>query len=421
MSRKKVVVTGMGVLCPIGIELTSYWTALVEGRSGISYLNSCRTKLERRPIGAEVPEFRPKDFIRPKKNIKVMSRDIQMGVVSASLACKNANLCLDSALRSVEPERLGCIFGCDLIGTELDSIKDAFKIGVENGMYKFSTWGSASMANIMPLWMLKYLPNMVASHIAIALDARGPNNTPTLDRGSSLAAIMEGCRIIERGAADVIIAGGVGNKITPSILARGGAYTLAPWTKSPENYPRPFDSNRCGTCVGEGSAAFVLESEEFALARGAKPLATVLGYAECVCPTAKFGIQQDAVENSIRQTLKIADRLPEDIGHMNSNGIGVDDDSLEAKGIARTLGEIPVFSAVGHFGNLGSGAGAVELVASILAINSGIIPATKNCEEVASDCPINVVHDKPHSLRNSTFIKVNHTNTGRSFAVLLEK
>ena len=115
MSTREVVITGLGVLSPIGIELNSFWEALIGGKSGVSYLASIQTQLEKRPVGSEVPDFHPKDFIKPKKNIKIMSRDIQMGVVSAILACQNANLSFEEGARSVDPERLGCIFGCDLI------------------------------------------------------------------------------------------------------------------------------------------------------------------------------------------------------------------------------------------------------------------------------------------------------------------
>ncbi len=423
MNKREVVITGISVLSPIGIDADSYWNSLVEDKSGVSYLESIHTELERRPIGSETPDFHPKDYIKPKKNVKVMSRDIQMGVVSALLSCRDANLVFegDVEARSVDPERVGCVFGCDLIGTELEFLKDAIRAGVSaDGKYDFSTWGAASMETIMPLWMLKYLPNMVASHIAIALDARGPNNTQTLDRGSSLAALMEACRIIERGAADVMIAGGVGNKINPSILARGGAYSLAPWSENPTENPRPYDSDRQGTVVGEGAAAFVLETKEHAQARGAKIYATILGYAEALDPTAKFGIRQEAIEKSIRLALERGDRTVDDLGHVNANALGVPEDALEAQGLKNVVGETPVFSACGHYGNLGSGAGAIELVASLLAIQKGVLPATRNCAQIASDCPINVVHKEPLELKKTTFVKASHANTGRSFALLLE-
>lgn len=421
MNKKEVVVTGFGVLSPLGVDLDSFWSALLEGKSGVSYLESLKTSLEKRPIGAAVPDFRPKDYVKPKKNIKVMSRDIQMGVVAVAHACKNANLVVEGDDRSVHPERLGCIIGCDLIGLELDYLLDAFRAGVVDGKHDFSTWGTASAAKIMPLWMLKYLPNMIASHVAIALDARGPNNTPTLDRGSSLAALMEACRVIERGDADVMVCGGVGNKINPTIYARAAAYDLAPWTETPQDQPRPFDKNRAGTIIGEGGAAFVLESKEFALARGAKPLATVLGFAESLEPTAKFGIQGAAIERAARLALERAGRTASDLGHVNADGLGTKDDAIEAAALAAVVGDVPVYSAKGSFGNLGSGTGAVELAASLLAVENKTLPATRNCAEVAADCPINVACGAPRPLEKSTFLKVNHTNGGRSFAVVLEK
>ncbi|MCF0233473.1 MAG: beta-ketoacyl-[acyl-carrier-protein] synthase family protein [Thermoguttaceae bacterium] len=406
-------------MSPIGIDAESYWNALVEGKSGVSYLQSLNTQLDARPIGSEVPDFRPKDFIKPKKNIKVMSRDIQMGVVAALLACENANLSLEEGSRTVDPERFGAVFGCDLIGLELDSLLDAFKAGVKDGKHDFSTWGPASMAKIMPLWMLKFLPNMVASHIAIALDARGPNNTATMSRGSSLAALMEATRIIERGAADVMICGGAGSKVNPTLLARGRANEVIVNDSNPELNPRPYDAARRGTVSGEGAAAFILESKEYALARGAKPLATVLGFAECLEPISPYDAQSASIERAARLALKNADRTASDLGHVNGNGLGASVDALEAAALAKVVGDVPVFAAGGSFGDLGGGSGAVELAASLLAVERGLLPPTRNCDNVADDCPINVAKGAAQKLEKPTFLKVNHTRAGRSFAVVL--
>jgi 3-oxoacyl-[acyl-carrier-protein] synthase II len=218
-----------------------------------------------------------------------------------------------------------------------------------------------------------------------------------------------------------MVAGGSGNKINPTILSRSRAYELAPWSETPDRDPRPFDSDRRGTVIGEGAASFVLEEREYALARGAKPLAVVRSYAESVKPTATFGIQEEAAKTAIRLALERAGMNADEIGHVNANATGLPSDSAEARAIENQLGDVPVFSACGAFGNLGSGGGSVELVASLLALEKGLIPPTRNCDKVASDCPINVVTGAPQELGKPTFIKLNHANTGRSFALILEK
>ncbi|MDO4585896.1 MAG: beta-ketoacyl-[acyl-carrier-protein] synthase family protein [Planctomycetia bacterium] len=421
MIKNEVVLTGIGVLSSIGITKDSFWTSLCEGKSGIGYLQSIETQMMNRPIGSEVPDFRPKDYIKPKKNIKVMSRDIQMGVVSVAHACQDAQLITDGEERSVDPERIGVIFGCDLIGLELSELVDAFKAGIQCGKHDFSTWGHSAMEKIMPLWMLKYLPNMPACHIGIALDARGPNNTPTLDRGSSLSALIEAFRVLERGDADVMVCGGCGNKINPTVLARGKSYNLAPWSNDPQTIPRPFDVDRVGTVIGEGAAAFVLERKEFAQARGVQPIATIRGAARTNAPTGRIGIQEESIIRAIQLALKEADRTPKDLGHLNAEGLGtIFEDAIEAQAIQKTLNDIPVFTGKGHFGNLGSGTGAVELAASLLAIQHKTVPATRNCQNIATDCPINVINNLPYSINASTFLKINHSNTGRAFAVVFE-
>lgn len=420
--KKEVVITGMGVLSPIGNTLDDYWQALCEGKSGVGVLNAIPTALPERPYGCEVSDFSPKDYVKPKKNIKVMSRDIQMGFVAVALACAHAGLTLEGDGRTVDPERMGVVFGCDLIALDLMELIDAFKAGIIDGKYDYSTWGASSMAKIMPLWMLKYLPNMPACHIGIALDARGPNNTPTLERASSLSALIEAARVIERGDADVMVCGGCGNKVNPAALARAELLDMVPAADDLQLQPRPFDAERCGTILGEGSGAFVLESKEFALARGAKPVANILGAGRTMSPERHRGANRDAIAQSIRAALADGQRTAEDIDHVNVDGLGVVyDDAEEACGIRETLGDTPVFSAKGHFGSLGSGTGAVELVASLLGLERGVMPATRNCDKIAADCPVNVIKDGPHEVRKPAFLKLNHTNMGRSVAALFEK
>jgi len=421
MVRKEIVFTGIGVICPIGIGMDAYWTSLLENRSGIGLLQSLEVFQAGRRMGAEVVDFKPKEYFRSKKDvkqIKVMSRDIQLAFAAAMLACTDAGLRTGETDRNVDPDRLGVSFGADLIGLELSELLDAYRAGIQNGQHDFTTWGSAAMEKIFPLWMLKYLPNMPACHIGIAHDARGPNNTLTLHRGASLAAIIEAVYLLERGAADVMICGACGNCINPSFLARAKTHQFVSPIADPSSQPRPFDADRCGTLPGEGAAAFILETREFAQARGAKIYAKVRGTCSRTDPKSEgIGIQQ-----AIRGVIRDADLSPGDLGHVNADGLGtIVGDSKEAKAIHAELGDVPTTSLKGYFGNIGSGAGAVELVGTLLGLQHGLIPPTRNCERIASDCPINVVQHKPQPAKSQTALKLNTGLGGRTFAMVVEK
>ena len=161
-------------------------------------------------------DFDPKQYVRPRKSLKVMSRDIQLAFAAADLACVDAGL----RERPVDPERLGVIFGAALIPGELDELAGTYRSCLVDGKFDFRRWGPAAMAEMFPLWMLKYLPNMPACHIGIGQDARGPNNSITMGDVSSLSALAEAVRILERGQADAMIVGGVGARLHPVVWAR---------------------------------------------------------------------------------------------------------------------------------------------------------------------------------------------------------
>lgn len=426
MLKKEVVITGIGIISPIGNTIDTFWTSLLEDRSGVGFVESLDVFNTARPNGAEVSDFKPKEYFRSKKDvkqIKVMSRDIQLGFASAMLACSDAELITEGERRSVAPERLGVNFGADLMGIEIAEVLDAFRAGISGGKHDFSTWGKAAMEHIFPLWMLKYLPNMVGGHIAITHDARGPNNTLTLQRGSSLAAIIEGVRILERGAADVMFCGGCGNCINPSFLARSEVHQLAEYTDSPGDLPRPFDANRKGSVLGEGAATFILERRDFAEARGARIYAKIRGFSSRISPHVH---QKDKEGTGIRQTIRSAlqdaNLQADEIGHLNADGLGTTlEDRTEAAAIRAELGDVPVLALKGYFGNLGSGTGAVELAASVLALQKELIPPTRNCDLIAEDCPIQVVQKTPLQSSSPFAMKINTGLGGRSFALIVEK
>lgn len=422
-SYKEVVLTGIGLLSPIGNDPESYWNALCEGKSGIKELESLRSpSVTRTPIGGEVGDFKAKDFIKPRKNIKVMTRDIQLGFVAAALASQDAGLVTEGPTRTVEPDRFGVVFGADLIGAEIDSLLDAYKAGIQGDTYDFSTWGTA-MERIFPLWMLKHLPNMPACHISIGQDARGPSNTVMVCRGSCIASIAEGVRAIQRGLVDVMICGSVGNRINPDFLARAKTYGMPPADREPSTLPRPFDAERCGTPLAEGAGAYILESRAFAEARGANIRARIRGFASTTeAVLHNQPLTGDAIQRAIWNALKMAGMEAGDIGHVNADGLGtVEDDRVEAAAIEATLGDVPVTAPKGSLGDSGAGAGAVEWAASVLALEKGLVPPTCNHGKAATDCRINVVHGKPVASPKPTALKLNQTRMGRSYALIIDR
>lgn len=421
--KKEVVITGLGVLSPVGIEKDVFWTSLLEKRSGIDFLDIETSDDSLRPMGSVVPDFRAKDYVSPRKNIKVMSQDIQLGFVAACHAVKDAALVTTGDDRNVDPERFGVVFGSDLIGNEVGMLLDTYRAGIKDGKYDFSHWGTDAMKEIFPLWMLKFLPNMPACQISIGHDARGPSNSITLCRGSSLAAIMEAAKAVERGAADVMIAGGTGNRVNPNFLTRTRSYTTAPRRDDPTTIPRPFDAERPGCVLGEGSGAFVLESREFAEARGARIYATLRGFAAADEPKLHDSKPTgESIRRSIRLALKDADLKPEDVGFVNAEGLGGEyEDRIEAEAIRDTLGDVAVSANKGNFGDLGSGTGAVELAATLLSLEHGLIPPTRNHETPAADCPVNVVAGQARPISSPVALKLNQTWAGRSFALIVEK
>ncbi|HEY2895247.1 MAG TPA: beta-ketoacyl synthase N-terminal-like domain-containing protein, partial [Pirellulales bacterium] len=315
----EVVITGVGAACPLGIGYAAVEQALESGTSAVRRLRHFDTPDFPVRIGAEVGDFDPKQYVTPRKSLKVMSRSIQLAFASAQLAAQQANL----AAAGVEPERFGVVFGADMIQVEPDELTNAFRCCIENNKFDVTRWDARAISELYPLWMLKYLPNMPACHVAIALDARGPNNTIVLAEASSLLAIAEGARVIERGHADVMIVGGTGSRLHPLSWAfRDNEKLHSCHWEQPESASRPFDAKRDGMVYGEGAAAFVIESRQHAAARGAKILARIAGFSstfQACTPGAPFPGR--AVRLAIAQSLRAAGLGSNEIGHVNAHGL----------------------------------------------------------------------------------------------------
>jgi 3-oxoacyl-[acyl-carrier-protein] synthase II len=413
----EVVITGIGITSPIGVGTEAVRSALAEGRSGVRRLQLFDTPEFPVRVGGEVVGFDAKEYVTPRKSLKVMSRAIQLAFASAQMAVKEAQL----TSAGVDPDRFGVVFGADMIQVEPDELVNAFRACIEGGQFHHARWNEQAIGELYPLWMLKYLPNMPACHVAISLDARGPNNTIVLAEASSLLAVAEGMRVIERGQADVMIVGGTGSRLHPLNWAFRDHVLHSPRHEQPEAVSRPFDASRDGMVYGEGAAALVLESRQHAQARGARALARVLGFAntfEAATPGRPWTGR--AIRSAITGSLRAAGLAAAEVGHVNAHGLStVGEDRVEAQAIRETLGDVPVTAPKSFFGNLGAGTGAVELIASVLAIDSGQVPRTLNYQTADPECPINVVGGSALETRRKTALVLNQTLMGQSVALVL--
>ncbi len=415
----QVVITGFGVISPIGIGRAAFRDSLQSAQSRIGAIRRFDASGMDVRFGGEVLDFEPKALIRPRKSLKVMSRGIQFGVAAAELAIEDAGL----ELASLAPERKGVVFGADFIYGGFDELIPTYRDSIIDGRFDFSRWGDAAMREIYPLWMLKHLPNMTACHIAIAHDARGHNNTIVLGEASSLLALGEGARVIERGWADVMIVGGTScARLHPTPLTYRGGQLLSRRNDDPSSACRPFDADRDGMVNGEGAAAFVLESLRHAVGRGASPIAELLGFASRY-ERIDFPDQQPlghAIRNSISASLDASGLTPTQVGHVNANGFGtVAHDIAEACAIQAMLGDVPVTAPKSYFGNLGAAAGAVEMAASLIALEEGQIPMTLNYERPDPACPVQVVHGDSKPSRQPTALLLNQTTLGQAVAAVI--
>ena len=416
-STQEIVITGVGVVSPIGVGNEAFWTSLLQGRSGAKTLSAFDGSDLPPPIGAEVTGFQPSQFVRPRKNLKVMSRDIQLAVAAADMAVTQAGV----GPGKVDPERFGVVFGADMIAADLSELVDAYRACIVDGRFQYPLWGTKALAEMFPLWMLKYLPNMPACHIAIAHDARGPNNTHTLGEVSSLTAMAEAADTIRRGQADVIVTGGASSRLHPMIWVRYSARQVSRRWKEPAAACRPFDADRDGLIYGEGSASFVLESRAHAERRGAKVLARLLGVGNTYEPRRRGQpLCGQAIRQAIGAALRTAALEPSGIGYVNAHGLGTtEDDRLEAQAIHQTLPDVPVTAPKSLLGNLGAGGGAVELAASVLGFEHGLAPATLNYQRPDPECPVRVMVGEPFAPARPTVLSLNHTSTGQAIAMVV--
>ncbi len=432
--HRRVVITGMGLVSPLGNSPAALWEALAAGRSGVDCLSLLPQLEDRVVFGGEARQFTGAidDFGQLNKNLKktirkalkVMCRETMMAIAVAQHAAADAGF----AETPMDPERSGVVFGSDyMLSPPEDFTEGMVKCGAREGGFQFSLWGKDGLGEMNPLWMLKYLPNMPASHIAILNDLRGPNNSLTLREAAGLAAIREAAQTIERGHADRIIAGATGTRLHPFKTVHAiQTEELACSECQPGEASRPFDANRTGMVIGEGAGAVVLEELRSARDRGAPIYAEIVGTGSSTVADADLvGRRDQALANAARSALAEAGISTDRLGHVNAHGLATKlCDADEARALVSVLGaaseKVPVVAAKSYFGNLGAGSGVVELIASTLALGQGRLFRTLNYETPDSESVLAVTQqdDLP---AGESFLKLSVTPQAQAAAIVVAR
>ncbi len=425
--QRSVVITGLGAVSGLGLGLPALWDGLVAGRSALGRITRFDPSGFPCALGAEVPEFAAKDHV-PKyyrKAVKVMARDTELAVAASRLAAADAGLFTrahvadpdaitpeEAAQFTYEPRRLGCQIGAGLIAAETEELSYALASakadggGSVLGGVDLHIWGRAGMENLTPLWLLKYLPNMLACHVTIIHGAEGPSNTITCGEASGLLSIGESVRVIQRGAADVCFAGGAESKINLMGLLRldlSGRVAHTGASNDPAEFVRPYqppdEEDRAaresigsvalsaargggkGGLIGEGGGILILEEAGTAAARGARIYARVLGFgAAHSSPGYEDAEDDEGLRFAIEAAMDDAGVRPDEIDAIVPMGLGVQTMDRAEFGALRAvfagrLADIPLVTLVAHIGNCCAGAGGLQAVVASKCLAEQRLPA----------------------------------------------
>jgi len=379
--NNRVVITGLGVISPVGNNKETFWNSLINGISGISPITHFDTTGYSTRIAGEVKDFDPTSFI-DKKEARRMDRYSQFAVSAAKMAVKDAEL----DMKTVEGKRVGVILGSGIGGVA--TMEEQKQVLLEKGPGRISA-----------LFVPMMISNMAAGHISIALGAYGINETVVTACASGTNAIGDAFKAIERGDADIIFTGGTEAPITPlSVAGFCAMKAMSTRNEEPEKASRPFDLDRDGFVMGEGAGILVLESLEHAQKRGARIYAEVVGYGATadgyhITAPAPEG---EGAARAMAKALEDAGLKAEDVDYINAHGTSTDlNDKGESQAIQKVFGpaaaKVAVSSTKSVTGHLLGAAGAVEAIACALAITHNIIPPTINYETPDPDCNLDYV------------------------------
>ncbi|GIO83882.1 3-oxoacyl-[acyl-carrier-protein] synthase 2 [Paenibacillus faecis] len=408
--KHRVVVTGMGAVTALGHDLETFWGNLTQGKSGVSKIESFDVSEYPTQIAASVKDFNPEDYI-DRKEARKMDRFVQFAVAAATTALKDSGL---NIAEQTDPERVGVMIGSGIGG--LGTWEDQHNILLQKGPKRVS-----------PFFIPMMIANMASGHVSILFGAKGPNSTAVTACATGTHSIGDSYKLIQRGDADVMICGGAEATIRPTGLA-GFCSMRAMSTRNdePEKASRPFDAERDGFVMGEGSGILILESLEHAQKRGAKIYAEVIGYGLSGDAHHMTEPDPNGPERCMKMAIRDAGIDASEVDYINAHGTSTPvGDRSETIAIKRALGDhaskVAVSSTKSMTGHLLGAAGGVEAVICGLTLKNGVIPPTINLEHPDPECDLDYV---PNVARQAD-VKVAMSNSfgfgGHNATIILKK
>jgi 3-oxoacyl-[acyl-carrier-protein] synthase II len=390
--NETIVISGVGVITCFGIGVELLWDAMVEGRTGLHRIKrfdpsgfTCQVAGELDEESFNVKKVVPKSH---RKATKVMCRDTELAVGAAADAIKSAGITTAASSDeppTIDPTRVGCHIGAGLISAELNELSTALVTSQkEDGTFDLAHWGREGMQNLSPLWLLKYLPNMLACHVTIIHNCQGPSNTITCCEASSGLSIAESCRVIKRGDADVCLSGGAEDRVNPLALYRQhctGRLTETDGSGDMHTVVNPYTTDANGTVIGEGGGIMIIESSTSCTNRNGTPWCSIDGIG-CRQSFADSPLEADphAIASATIKALKDANCSAGDIQVIVPLGSGIAQvDNAEREGLIKVFGEslasIPTITTIPYTGNCMAGNGAISIGIAAKAIKEQKIPA----------------------------------------------
>jgi len=379
-TNKRVVVTGIGAVTPLGNDAITTWENVVAGVSGIGPLTRINADEYPAKVAAEVKEFNPEDFM-DKKDARKMDRFTQYALAASLMAVKDADL----QITDENAPRVGVWIGSGIGGMET----------FENQYENFQKRG---YKRVSPFFVPMLIPDMASGQVSITLGARGVNSCTVTACATGTNSIGDAFKVIQRGDADAMITGGAEAPITKMSVAGFCANTALSFNPDPKTASRPFDANRDGFVIGEGAGIVVLEELEHALARGAKIYAEIVGYGSTgdayhITSPAPGG---EGGARAMKMAINDAGLAPEDVSYINAHGTSTAyNDKFETMAVKEVFGDyaykVPMSSTKSMTGHLLGAAGGIEAIFSVLAIRDSILPPTINFETADPDCDLDYV------------------------------